>query len=262
MALSDPARAMVAEMTKRAPSAAVFTDFDGTLSPIVDDPDTARPLPGVVPALVALSRRYRCVAVVSGRPAAYLAEHLGEAASTGAVLLIGLYGLERVAADGSVRADPRAGEWRPVLAEVEAAARRSVPAGVEVEDKGLAVTLHWRRQPEGAAASLSFGRATAEDRGLEMQAGRMSLELRPPLGVDKATVVTELGAGLDAACFLGDDVGDLAAFAALDRLADAGRVTFKVGVRSSEAPGELARVTDLLVPGPEGALELLAALAG
>ena len=47
----------------------VFTDFDGTLAPIVDDPASALPLPGVVDALEALAGRYGRVGVISGRPA-------------------------------------------------------------------------------------------------------------------------------------------------------------------------------------------------
>jgi trehalose 6-phosphate phosphatase len=46
----------------------VFTDFDGTLSPIVDEPDAAAPLDGVVDALEDLAGRVARVAVISGRP--------------------------------------------------------------------------------------------------------------------------------------------------------------------------------------------------
>ena len=48
--------------------AAIITDFDGTLAPIVDDAAAARPLEGVVDALHLLAARYARVAVVSGRP--------------------------------------------------------------------------------------------------------------------------------------------------------------------------------------------------
>ncbi|HET7722531.1 MAG TPA: trehalose-phosphatase, partial [Acidimicrobiales bacterium] len=79
----------------------VFTDFDGTLAPIVEDPAAARPLPGVVDALAALAGRYGRVGVISGRPASFLAEHLGGRG----VFLSGLYGLEFVEeGSGEVRA--------------------------------------------------------------------------------------------------------------------------------------------------------------
>ena len=73
-------------------SAGVLTDFDGTLAPIVDDPEAARPLDGVAPVLARLGLRYRVVAVVSGRPVAYLLDRLG---SPKGVTLVGLYGLEK-----------------------------------------------------------------------------------------------------------------------------------------------------------------------
>jgi trehalose 6-phosphate phosphatase len=89
---------------------------------------------------------------------------------------------------------------------------------------------------------------------------KMSLELHPPVAVDKGTVVEELVGDLGLACYVGDDVGDLAAFDGLDRLAARGCTTLRVAVTTTEsAPALLARA-DLQVPGPEGALELLRAL--
>ena len=77
-----------------------------------------------------------------------------------------------------------------------------------------------------------------------------------------AIVVTAAAAGMEAACFLGDDVGDLPAFDALDRLAAAGLRTVRVGVRTEEAPAALLERCDLVVEGPEGALAVLRHLAG
>ena len=76
----------------------VFSDFDGTLAPIVDDPATAVPLDGVVDALGDLARRYGRVGVISGRPASFLQTHLGGRG----LFLSGLYGLEFVEG-GTVR---------------------------------------------------------------------------------------------------------------------------------------------------------------
>ncbi len=52
--------------------AGILLDFDGTLAPIVDDPGQARPLEGLVASLQDLARRYRLVAVLSGRPIDFL----------------------------------------------------------------------------------------------------------------------------------------------------------------------------------------------
>ena len=82
--------------------AAVLCDFDGTLAPIVAEPETARPLPGVTDVLAVLAARYRLVAVASGRPAAFLVEHL----DVPGLERWGSYGLEWVDADGTVRVAP------------------------------------------------------------------------------------------------------------------------------------------------------------
>jgi trehalose 6-phosphate phosphatase len=89
----------------------------------------------------------------------------------------------------------------------------------------------------------------------------MSFELRPPVAVDKGTVVAEIVDGLAGACFIGDDVGDLAAFDALDRFrADAGATTIKVAVRSQEAPLELIERADVLLDGPAETVAALRSL--
>ncbi|MDP9441900.1 MAG: trehalose-phosphatase [Actinomycetota bacterium] len=238
--------------------AAVITDFDGTLAPIVDDPAAAVAFPGVVDALHELAQHYGCVAVVSGRPVQFLRDRLelDERPESGLVVS-GLYGLERLdGQDHSVH--PEAVAWQPAVDETAARAEAAAPAGVGVERKGLSVTLHVRNAPQLAAWARSWARASAAATGLAAHAGRMSWELRPPLSVDKGTVVADLVAEMQAACFLGDDVGDLSAFDALDRMAArAGTAVVRVGVRSEEAPPELIERADVLVEGPEGSLAFL-----
>ena len=64
-----------ARLAARADQIALCLDFDGTLSPIVPDPEAARPLEGMVELLRRLAGRFTAVALISGRPADYLAEH-------------------------------------------------------------------------------------------------------------------------------------------------------------------------------------------
>jgi trehalose 6-phosphate phosphatase len=241
----------------RPRQAGVLTDFDGTLSAIVDDPGAAVALPGVTAVLARLAARYAKVAVISGRPVAYLVEHLGPAPG---LELVGLYGLERVS-DGVPHQHPEAVRWRSVVDGVAAAAVLAAPAGIQVEHKGLAVTLHVRTAPALTGWIEAWAAQAAADTGLEALSGRRSIELRPPVAADKGTVVDELVAGLEAICYLGDDRGDLPAFAALARLAQQGRHTLAVAVASDEAPAELLAAADLVVAGPDGALALLEALA-
>ena len=251
----DPLPALLAPFRDRPERAGLLTDFDGTLAPIVDDPASSAPLPGIADLLGRLAGRLALVAVVSGRPAAFLRDHLGGRG----VELWGLYGVEWVE-DGEVVVHPDARSWAPVLEEVADAADAGGPDGVLVERKGLSVVLHFRTRPELEDEARAWVDEAAAEHGLAVHPGRMSFELRPPLDRDKGSVVDHVAERCDAVCFMGDDVGDLSAFDALDRLAaDDGHV-LRVGVRSSEAPPELLERADLLVDGPEGAAELLAKL--
>jgi trehalose 6-phosphate phosphatase len=241
---------------------ALFLDFDGTLAGIVKDPREARPLPGVPDLLAELAVPFALVAVISGRPTAFLAEILH---APPGVTLAGLYGLERALRGSAHQA------WTAVIDEVVAEAEATAPPGVYVEPKGLTVTLHWRRAPEHQDWVLAFVARQHAARGLMVVQGRHERELRPPLDVDKGTVVRSLVAEHDAgaeppvaAAAFGDDVGDLPAFAALHALrVPAGplRVAVCVAAVDSESPAAVADAADLSVPGAAGAVALLRAVA-
>jgi trehalose 6-phosphate phosphatase len=257
MTSPDPLPRLVEPFVTAPANAAVLTDFDGTLSRIVDRPAEARPLDGARDVLGALARAFARVGVISGRPAAFLREQLGAPH----VRLVGLYGLEWIDDDGRVVTHPDAAPWRGVVDGVVANARMHGPDGVLVEHKPLSVTFHYRENPQLEVTARSWAEAEAARTGLVLHPARMSFELRPPVDRDKGTAVEEQAAGLEAACFVGDDRGDLAAFDALDRLRARNVVTLRVAVRSPEAPAELLERADVLVDGPAGALELLRTLA-
>lgn len=237
----------------------ILTDFDGTLAPIVEDPTTSRPLPEAVDALHELARRYRRVAVISGRPAEFLATHLDLAGRPEGVVAVGLYGLERADGDEIVT-HPDAADWRAVIADVADLGDEAAPPGVIMERKGLSLTVHYRTSPTSLEWARSWVAEQAERTGLVRHGARMSEELRPPVAVDKGSALGELAEGLGAVCFFGDDVGDLPAFAVLDRLAGEGVTTLKVGVRSEEAPPELLDAADVVVEGPEGVVSVFSRL--
>lgn len=233
---------------------AVLLDFDGTLAPIVEDPAQARPPDTAADVLRTLHGAYGCVAVVSGRPVDYLQAHLPAGPT-----LVGLYGLESVR-DGAVQVHPDAAGWRRVVDDVAAAAVAELPAGVGVEHKGLSLTLHVRPHPELAGAVAAWADAAATRTGLHVRRARMSAELHPPVAADKGTVVDGLLEGMVVACFIGDDVGDLPAFDALDRFAERGGTALRVVVESTETDPTLLARADALLAGPAAVLELLAAL--
>ncbi len=230
--------------------AGLFTDFDGTLAPIVDDPTRSRPLPGAADVLDRLAGHLGVVAVVSGRPVSVLSSFLPST-----VTLSGLYGLQRLV--GGRRDDhPDALRWVRVVDEVVARSVADGPVGMRVEHKDLSVTLHYREHPELAEAVQEWSTAESARSGLERHAARMSVELHPPIPADKGTALRDLASGLASVCFVGDDVGDLPAFAALDTLASRGVATVKVAVRSVEQDPRLIAAADLTVDGPNAVLAL------
>ncbi len=244
--LADPARA------------AVLVDFDGSLARIVDDPGSARAVDGAADVLRALARSLGTVAVVSGRAVGFLRDRL----PIEGVGFYGLYGLESDTGTGVV-AHPEATAWRDVVEQAAAEADRRLP-GILVERKGgLTVTLHWRNAPDRDSEVRAVAAEVARAHGLEApERGRMAVEIRPPIRMDKGRVVEALATGRDAVAFAGDDRGDLPAFDALDALEAAGRIrtALRIAVRSDEEPPELVERGDVHVDGPDALVAMLGEL--
>ena len=137
-------------------------------------------------------------------------------------------------------------------------------AGTWVEDKGEALAVHTRRAADPGAALRALRGPLGElaaRLGLAAEPGRLVIELRPP-GADKGSALTGLARERAArsVLFAGDDLGDLAAFAAVRALRDAGIPGCAVASRSAECP-QVADAADLVVDGPAGVVALLAAIA-
>jgi trehalose 6-phosphate phosphatase len=224
--------------------AAVLLDVDGTLAPIVPRPDMAAILPEAVGELERLVDRYAMVGVVSGRATADVASLVG----VEGIRYEGLYGLEG-APPVSIT----------LVRKVEAAA--APVEGAWVEHKGIALTVHVRLSPDPADAEATLLPTLgdiAREEGMDLVLGKLAMELTPP-GPRKGAAVERLTKEADAraAMYAGDDLPDLEAFEALDRLAWDGLTTVKVAVRGDEERAELEAAGDLVVEGPVGMLALL-----
>lgn len=247
-------------LVQRAGEVALCLDFDGTLSPIVDDPEMARPLAGVVELLGALAARFAAVALISGRPAGYLTEH---AAAPG-VRYLGLYGLQEIR-DGRVWVDQRLEAARPAVVAAEQDLRNSAAvrdSGAHLEDKEYAVAVHTRRtdDPDRWAGPIDKTvQEIAERHGLEVIPGKLVWELAPRVRADKGDAVRRVVAesGARSVVVVGDDLGDLPAFDAVAQAITEGRDGLRVAVRSDEAPPPLLAQADLIVDGPPGVLDFL-----
>ncbi|KIF69316.1 trehalose phosphatase [Streptomyces sp. AcH 505] len=258
----------LAALLARPGKAVVALDFDGTLADIVPDPEQARAHPRAVPALAALAPRVASVAVVTGRPAGVAVRYGGFAGVPGLdhLVVLGHYGAERWdAVTGTVRT--------PAPHPGVAAARAELPGfldkfgawrGTWIEEKGQAVAVHTRRaaDPQAAFDALREPLAELADRhGLMLEPGRMVLELRPP-GMDKGVALAEYvrEVGAETVLYAGDDLGDLPAFAAVDRLRAEGHPGLLVCSGGTEVP-EMTAGADLVLPGPGAVADFLADLA-
>jgi len=284
--LTQAGREALAAILAHPERAVVALDFDGTLADIVPDPEQARAHPGAVDALAALAPKVASVAVISGRPAEVAVRYGGFAGAAGLdhLVVLGHYGAERWdAVTGTVHAPAP----HPGVAEVRAELpgvldRHGAWRGVRVEDKGRALAVHTRRaaDPEGAFEALRQPLAELAARhGLIVEPGRLVLELRPP-GMDKGVALAhhlrETGAG--SVLYAGDDLGDLAAYATVEKLRT-GVPDGTGGPGGTDGPSgpdgipgllvcsgsaevtELADRADLLLNGPPAVVRYLAALA-
>ncbi|MGD9737282.1 MAG: trehalose-phosphatase [Solirubrobacterales bacterium] len=246
--------------------AAVLTDIDGTLAPIVERSEEAAVPAAAREALAALSERYGLVGCVSGRQALEARELVG----LDGLVYAGNHGLELLMPGAAApEADPSISGREREAAEFLAGDTAEIDlSGLRREDKGPIQALHWRgAEDETVAEARARELAVAAGQaGLEPRWGRKVLELRPSGGGGKDAAVGSLIAadGVDLATYAGDDRTDLDAFRRLRALREAGdlEVAVCVGVLSPEAPAELAEESDLTVSGPEGWIDLLRWLAG
>ncbi len=264
----EAARGAALEPLRAEPGrAAVLTDVDGTLAPIVERPEQAGVPAEARAALEKLSGRYGLVGCVSGRRAVEARRLVG----IEGIAYSGNHGLELLLpGDEEPRLDPaltRSGAAASFLAGLDGEALAA--AGIRSEDKGPIQALHWRGAADEQAAE-ALAREAAEraaEAGLHPHWGRKVLELRPLAEVGKDRAVRALLSTAPdrtrLAVYAGDDTTDLDAFRGLRELREEGEleVAICVGVVSPEAPQELAAESDLTVDGPAGWLAILEGLA-
>lgn len=200
-------------VTARRP--AIFFDFDGTLSRIVDDPESAALVPGAEKALTSLAALYP-VAILSGRGLDDIRDRVG----IPGLWYAGSHGFEMAGPDGSYHSNETAAEAVPKLerAAAELTGRLESVAGVRVEHKRYAVAVHYRNAGADAAAIVTAAvHDVGSHLGLKVTSGRKVVELRPDIDWDKGTTlewILDHVAGEEPLIpvFLGDDLTDEDAF--------------------------------------------------
>lgn len=246
--------------------AAILTDVDGTLAPIVERAEDAAVPARAREALAVLSGRYALVGCISGRRAMEARRLVG----LDSLAYAGNHGLELLLpGEDEPQLDPsivgREDEAAEFVAGLDGDRLQTV--GLRREDKGPIQALHWRGSEDEAGAESRAHEIAVEagKAGLEPRWGRKVLELRPLGGGGKDGAIASLLADerLDRATYAGDDRTDLDAFRRLRELREEGQLSAAicVGVLSAEAPAELAEEADVTVGGLDGWLAILEWLA-
>ncbi len=245
---------------------AILTDVDGTIAPITLHPAEAAVPERTRELLRALAERYALVGCLSGRRALDARRIVG----LDQLAYSGNHGFELLLpGEDEVRPDPSLdGHEGDAPRFVDGLDRSELDrVGIRTEDKGAIIGLHWRgAENEGAAESLAHEIASeAEWQGLIPHRGRKVLEIRPNVAINKGIAVAALipARPVNAALYGGDDRTDVDAFVALRTLKDDGQLQAAacIAVASEESPPEVSEEADLTVPGPEGFVRVLEALA-
>ncbi|MCW2762540.1 MAG: trehalose 6-phosphatase [Marmoricola sp.] len=246
----------------------VGLDFDGTLAPIVEDPECAHIHPDAPGVLVDLAAQVRAVAVITGRPARQALD-LGGLDEVGNAIgesgrelyVLGQYGNERwTSTDRRVISPKPPRGLATFMGELPRLLRKADAADAWVEEKGLAVAVHTRRLEDPEAAYerlLPLIAEAAKSHDLDVEPGRAVVEVRAH-GMHKGAAVHRLAdeVGAKAFAFIGDDLGDVEAFKAVEELRGQGLPGLLV-CSAPEQGNPLAAMADVMVAGPDGVLELL-----
>jgi trehalose 6-phosphate phosphatase len=200
---------------------AVFLDYDGTLTPIVDRPEDAvisESMRGAIRRLAEVCP----VCVVSGRDRRVVQELMG----IDNLIVAGSHGFDIWSPSGGAIERQEGGEFLDLLAEVRARLDRELASikGALVEPKSNSVAAHYRLviEDERPRVKEVVDELLAENRGkLKITPGKMVYEIQPNIDWDKGKAVLYLlGAlGLDrddvVPIYMGDDTTDEDAFKAL-----------------------------------------------
>ena len=262
--MSEKAWEQLRSWSQAPGTAAVLTDIDGVLAPIVPAPDMSEVPEELRERLRRLSERYQVVAGISGRAAKDALRLVG----LEEIVYYGNHGFEVLRPGGEVEIVPEAEPYKEKIEELEETAREELGSlGAFVEEKGITASIHYRNvSPEIGERCKEFVEREGERLGLRITVGRGVVEARPPIQADKGTATRKVVEEYkpQKALFMGDDTTDLDAFRELEKLREEGVLseTLRIGVESEEGPPEIVSEADIVVEGTDGVEKLLRTLDG
>lgn len=202
---------VVCHLKRKRP--AVFLDYDGTLTPIVERPELAV-ISEEMRQTVRDLARYCTVAIVSGRDR----QDVERLTGIKDIYYAGSHGFDIAGPAGRKMEFQQGSDYLPALDKAEKALHERLDRieGAQVERKKFAIAVHFRRvaalqrsEVEGAVDEV-----LAQSKGLRKTGGKMIFELRPDIDWDKGKALSWLMRKLDldrrdvVPIYLGDDLTD------------------------------------------------------
>ena len=229
----------------------LITDVDGTISETAPTPQAAVVSPICRQYLSTLCNHLALVAAISGRPAIEAKNMI----KIDRMVYIGNHGLERWTEGHSELTKGAKAYSKVIKAAIEDLTPLLSIEGIRIEDKGITATIHYRLCPNPELAErdilLTLGDSTRA-KSLQITPGKMSINLLPPVAVNKGTPVLELiqGYSLQGGIYLGDEITDIDAFRAIHTACHALDFQgFAIGITSQEMPKELVAEADFTLNG-------------
>lgn len=174
-------------------------DYDGTLAPIVANPEQATMRPQTRELLAELTKLYRVI-VISGRA---LPDALKKLRGVGVLEVVGNHGIEPWhTADRHIAEVQR---WRPMLDECFAPFK-----GVAIEDKVFSVAVHYRQSREKKRVQAAILKASAMLGDVRLIGGKQVVNILPSDAPHKGMALERAREQLhcDTAIYVGDDETD------------------------------------------------------
>jgi trehalose 6-phosphate phosphatase len=242
--------------------AGLFTDVDGTISPIVINPADARVPHSARVALRRLRDRLDTVGVISGRAAADARRMV----RVGGIRYVGNHGLEQLHGRRGIVDPAIRSHIQDIQGCIKSLANLQSLEGILMENKLATATLHYRTAPNPQDTRQTILETIARCeacQGLIVEEGRMVVNLLPRVPINKGAAITRIveQRQLRGVVYLGDDSTDVHAFSALQELRKLALVTAAIAVGSPESPAPLLEMADAVVPDVDSAVILLAQLS-
>ncbi|MGZ7067262.1 MAG: trehalose-phosphatase [Methanobacterium sp.] len=224
---------------KEDSNTAIITDIDGTISEIVPTPMEATVAPQIRETMEEMSDKFKFTGVMTGRSI----NNAREMMESDKLIYIGNHGLEQFK-NGEITIEKKVKDYIGIIKKVAQSIQKELSeyGCVLFQDKELSFTVHYRlcdNPEEIRRIALSVISNIEESRKLKIAEGRMVIEIRPPIGDDKGTILQKFihDNDIKKIIYLGDDITDSDAFRKLNELRNQGMVeSFSIAVKSNETP--------------------------